>query len=344
MSKLIKDDGDTVAFRKGGGPNEIYFKSGAMVAGNYITSECPVMVPSIILPGTDLKVWMDLGAMNFAALPANGMAPSGAIEVGGFHFAPGSNGSNAQAGGSTIPQINPLSMWDLNFRPKCLDRRAMTLVGDSFWSDMYLLGRNHHINGTSAYGVEIATGTAKPVRPWMFGGNGTALAELNYWTAVEIMRSHGKSLLSYDEFICAAFGVLENASRGSSPLTTGLSTTNTGTEHPDEAFTSASGLFQATGVHWIILRELGYSLDDGNYDGISRAAMVNPGFWSKTEGRGVICGETPRSTRMSLAGGKFNLNTVSTGSGSRAFDWADAVQDVSLSISARGRADHHCVN
>jgi hypothetical protein len=168
--------------------------------------------------------------------------------IGGFHYAPGSNAA-ASSGGNTTPQVNEYSLWDLAWRPACADPRGMALVAGAFWCDIYLLGVNHHANGTSRNAATIADGSNPPKVPTAFGGNGTtAYANFNWWTAAEVMASHGKRLLSPGEFAAMAYGTTESASRGNDAVTTGLSTTNSGSSNADHLFTSRWGIIQSTGV------------------------------------------------------------------------------------------------
>ncbi|KAB2743490.1 hypothetical protein [Brucella anthropi] len=148
----------------------------------------------------------------------------------GFHLAPGSNATERNGGGS-IPAINPYSIWDAGFRPACPDPRGMTRVnlasGESIWVDIYLLCTKHADLGTSRYGEEIA--------------NGNTLDRLDFDAAKKIITSHGKRLLTYDEFRTAAFGVTERSSADRNPRKTGL----------DAARTSRFGVMQATGNLWV---------------------------------------------------------------------------------------------
>ncbi|MBB3608628.1 hypothetical protein [Rhizobium sp. BK602] len=189
--------------------------------------ETPIALDHIAV-GTDYGVSIDANGKPVAqALSGN---PRDSGFVAGFHAAPGGcalerNGSDA------IPAINPYSLWDMDFRPACPDPRGMTLVeakdGHRFWVDIYLLGVDYKEHGTSRHGIEIA--------------DGRSLDRLDFKTAAGIYASHGKRLLTYDEFRTAAFGVTERSSADRDPKTTGL----------DAARTSKFGLMQATGNLWV---------------------------------------------------------------------------------------------
>jgi hypothetical protein len=56
-----------------------------------------------------------------------------------------------------------------------------------------------------------------------------------------VLASHGKGVLSLEEFFAAAYGVTEKTAAGDNPKTTGL----------DAPRTSRFGLMQATGNMWV---------------------------------------------------------------------------------------------
>ena len=115
----------------------------------------------------------------------------------------------------------------------------MVYIGDArtpFWADIYLLGVNHLTDGTSKLGVTIADGDSPPQN--LEGGH---FDELDYATAVAVMKHHGKGLLSIEEFFAAAFGVTEKTVHKGDPSITKL----------DAARTSKFGLMQATGNLWV---------------------------------------------------------------------------------------------
>ena len=180
------------------------------------------------LSGREYGVGIDADGNPFAADVTDGLLDGKLFA--GFHLAPGGNASERSGGGS-IPAINPYSIWDAGFRPACPDPRGMTRVdlasGESIWVDIYLLCTKHADLGTSRYGEEIA--------------NGNTLDRLDFDAAKKIITSHGKRLLTYDEFRTATFGVTERSSADRNPRKTGL----------DAARTSRFGLMQATGNLWV---------------------------------------------------------------------------------------------
>jgi hypothetical protein len=204
--------------------------------------------------GTDYAIWVKdddtiEASANFSSAPGAGNWR----KIGGFHYAPGGNAS-AQAGGDDAPAINEYSFWDLKFRSACPDPRGMTLVADSIWADIYLLGVDHIINGTSKYNVTIADGASPPKIPTKFGGNGsTAYSSFNWWEANEVLRSHGKRLPTYGEYAALAYGTTEATSSGGGSggdvPTTGVS--GTSATNAWNKFTSRWGVIQSTGCMWV---------------------------------------------------------------------------------------------
>lgn len=216
------------------GASAIAIRAGTWLGDLHIEQDTPVALPELVA-GTDYAVRMVEGGP-VAEACVDGV-PADAI--GGFHFAPGGN-AKARSGGDTVPAINPLSCWDIGFRPVCPDPRGMTFVehdGMVFWVDIYLLGVDHLAKGTSRYGETIADGLSLPQSP---DGKGK-VDRCNFPTVQAIYAHHGKQLLTYDEFRIAAHGVTEKTAAANDPKKTGL----------DAAHTSRFGLMQATGNMWV---------------------------------------------------------------------------------------------
>lgn len=223
-----------------------------------------VQMPASMIAGEDYGVWVTPAGQVFAA--ANGrpaphvLAPgqSGAVQIGGFHYGLVAPGTTVAGGGfattgvgmiwaqsdvDRIAGVNAHSIWDLNYRPKC-DPRGMTRASGGFWCDIYFCGTEHITNGTSRYNTDVASGTVLPKKPLAFGGNGTTkYATMTWYEAHEIAFSHGKRLLTYQEFASAAFGVTEAQSLGG-PLSTIPATAR------QAGYTSQCGGEQMAGHHW----------------------------------------------------------------------------------------------
>lgn len=331
---FAKADPATVAFTAPTG-STVTLKAGTYIALNgviypFLTATA-VQMPSLTA-GTDYAIYL----CNDGTLraDANFSAPTGftaatSRKIGGFHYAPGGNAA-AQAGGDTAPAINPYSLWDLKWRPSCPDPRGMTLVADTFWCDIYLLGVDHHVNGTSRHGVTIADGGSRPKVPTLFGGNGSTTYALTQFAAAEIMKSAGKSLLDYAEFSAAAYGVSEAVQRGTDPVTTGLSNNNVGSSNADEKFTSKWGVVQAAGCMWTWGRDFNYRADGAD------AAAITDWSW-KDLGRGGAYTQNTTGLVAAVWGGAWGY---SSNCGSRASAWSYDPWDSGTDIGARGRADH----
>lgn len=275
-----------------------------------VASGTSISMPTLTA-GTDYAIWLSpAGALeadtSFSAAPtANGRL------VGGFHYAPGGNAPAFNSGGNTTPQINEHSFWDLKFRPACPDPRGMTLVAQKFWCDIYLLGVNHNINGTSKFNSRIADDGDPPKIPDMFGGNGSSTySNANWWTLTEVLASHGKQPLSYQEFAAAAYGVVEATSGGTDPVDTILR----------QNWTSIWGLILAAGNMYIWGADFG-----GGAAGASWSA--------NTGGRG----STYQMENVALFGGYW---ANAADAGSRSSSWDKSPSDSNSAVGARGRSDH----
>lgn len=320
---FYKTDPTTVAFTKtGAGTASIKAGTKVDVAGTTVTfvAATTITMPALTA-GTDYAIWVKDDATiqattNFSTAPGAGNWR----KIGGFHYAPGGNAA-AVAGGDTTPAINAYSFWDLKFRPACPDPRGMTLVADSFWADIYLLGVDHLTNGTSKYNVSIADGIAPPKIPTKFGGTGSnAYSTLNWLDANEVLQSWGKRSPTYDEFAALAYGTTEATSSGGSDVpTTGVS--GTGATNAWNKLTSRWGVIQATGCLWIWGGEFG-----GGAAGASWTA--------NTGGRG----STYQMENAVLLGGAWS-NTAE--SGSRCSNWSSLPTLSDSSVGARGVCGHY---
>ncbi|MFK0338740.1 hypothetical protein ACIQT7_15845 [Agrobacterium deltaense] len=211
------------------GPTSISIKAGSLVEigdRTYSYDRETAIALDELVPGRDYAVGINALGDLFATV-ANDNPLNGDF-FAGFHFAPGGNAIERK-GGDGVPSINPHSLWDIEYRPACPDPRGMVRViaGNIVWVDIYLLGVDHAVHGTSRFGVAPATGIT--------------LDLLDYPTAKSILESHGKRLLTYDEFRTAAHGVTERSAANNRPRATGL----------DAARTSLYGLMQATGNLWV---------------------------------------------------------------------------------------------
>lgn len=319
---FYKPNTSSVAFIKTGA-GTLSLKAGIIVdvAGSVIafSADTAVTMPALAA-GTDYAVYVC--ADGSVRADASFTAPAGytvgnSRQIGGFHYAPGGN-ATAQAGGDAIPAINPHSMWDLKWRPAASDPRGMALIGGAFWADIYLLGVDHHLNGTSKYNVTIADGSSPPKVPSAFGGNGSATySALTWWQASECMQAAGKNLLSVAEFAAAAYGTTEATAGGTDPVSTVLR----------QATTSKWGVMLATGNLWVWSRD--WSM---RWDGAGGWA-----YRSNAEGRGQQFIGGDANLVAVLLGGHWNDGAIA---GSRASAWGYYPWSSGANVGARGRCDH----
>lgn len=308
----------------------ISIKAGTQVfvAGRLITfaaATAAAIDTGALAAGTDYALYVTAGGL--VLFSANHTSPTGytttsAAKIGGFHYANGGNAA-AQAGGDATPAINEYSIWDEKFRPTSSDPRGMTLVAGAFWADIYLLGNNQIVDGSSKFGATIADGSSPPKIATLFGGNSTdTYGALKWWHANEVAVSVGKQLLSYAEFCAATFGTTEqtNVTGGLDPVTT-----QRDTEH-----TSKWGLMQATGNMWIW--GAGELL---NPTTPTVAAWLSTGTGIDARGSMYIYGA--EGIKMPLFGGDWGTGAYC---GSRSVYWNYAPSYSSNSIGARFRCDH----
>lgn len=317
---FTKEDPETVAFTKTGNGTATV-KAGTVVEVNNtlvnFVGATAITMPALTA-GTDYAIYAcgNATAVADSNLSTTASCTGGFRKIGGFHYAPGGNAA-AQSGGNTTAQINEYSFWDIKWRPQCKNPTGMTLVADSFWADIYLTGVDHHTNGTSKYNVTIADGSSPPKIPTAFGGNGsTAYGSFNWYEASEVMQSHGKDLLSQQEFMMAAYGTTEQTNGGTDPVSTILRA----------AYTSKWGVMLATGNMWVWGRDSSYRYDNGTW------------AWTTTAGsRGQSYIQGGYGTVRALLGGAWNYGA---GSGSRASVWNHYPWYSNNGVGARGRCDH----
>jgi hypothetical protein len=327
FSVAFTTTGSTVSLKAG---TRIALPSGIVIA---FAVDTAVQMPSLAA-GTDYAIYLcNDGSIR---ADANFSAPTGfdattSRKIGGFHYAPGSNAA-AQAGGNTTPAINPYSLWDLKWCPKSADPRGMALIAGSFWSDIYLLGINHTVDGTSKNGATIADGGSPPKKPLLFGGDGsTSYGDLTWYTAAETLSAYGKRLPSCAEFAAAAYGTTENTSRGTDAVTAGIATTNAGTV-ADNLFTSKWGLIQAVGCMAVWGRDFNFIPA-----GADLTTLMTGSYKNITGSRGQVYTFGTAGLATAYLGGNW---ANGSDSGSRTSYWSGAPSGTSSGIGARGCCDH----
>lgn len=226
----------------------------------------------------------------------------------------------AQADVDKLAGINRYSLWDLKFRPLC-DPKGMALVSDRTWVDIYLCSTDHIANGTSKAGTNIASGTVLPKKPLEFGGNGTATyAQMTWWDSSEIAAASKKRLLQEQEFVVAAFGVIENRSIDTTAATYPATQRNIG-------YTSKYGVEQASGHHWT------WGSDGGHRPDTAIAWAYN----NVNGGRGQIYLPNAFGIVRALFGGN---RTSGVNSGSRCAYWSSCPWISVWYVGLRAACDH----
>ncbi|AFM54866.1 tail protein [Marinomonas phage P12026] len=297
-SALLKTDRNTVAFEVSGADvlasqDFSYSTDGSIFE---ILSGEVVTLPTLA-SASDYKIY-GLSDGSLSAQLFDTARPTGGVLIGGFHVY------------HTTGGINPNSLWDINFRPKC-NPRAMTLSPDRrVWADIYLMDVEYGLNGYSRSDVTIADGASPPIVPAIYGGNGvTTYGSLTWFEAWDLVINAGKRLAFWGEFSGLAYGVVEQQSFGTDPVTTKY----------QAGHRSAIGLEQATGVMWI------WGADTQGSSG-SAAAI--------TDGRGSVYSGDPRSV---LLGAGWNDGVAA---GSRSASWNASTGGSDGGISVRAVCDH----
>lgn len=269
-----------------------------------IAASVAITLPALTA-GSDYAIYATTDGRLLADL--NWSAPAGepagtTRKLGGFHVA-------------LTGEISAYSLWDLNYRPSCPDPRGMVCINGMFWADIYLLGVNHHVDGTSRANVTIADGASPPKIPTIYNGNGsTAYPDLTWFVAQDVLQSHGKRCPSWAEFSMLAFGVSEGESVGADPVTT---------KH-DAPRRSRWGIEQATGNLWV------WGADNAGITGETAAAS----WQAITGGRGSVYVATVRAV---LLGASWDGAGYS---GSRSAYWYSSPSVSHGSIGVRGLSDH----
>jgi hypothetical protein len=277
---------------------------GSLVVGQGVTVIVPGGIKSFAANGAITAISYTAGTDYVVSCNGTALAieayRTGSDVVGGFHY-------------SLAGAINPYSIWDTNYKPSALSPRGMVIVNGNFWADIYLCGVDHYTNGTSKSGVQIADGLSPPKIPSIYGGNGTTTyATFNWYAACEILAAAGKRMPSYLEFSALAYGVTEQTSRGTDPVTT----------QSDAPRKSSVGVEQATGNMFI------YGGDVYSYN------ETGATWQSITVGRGQVY---TVNLRVPIFGGAWDGFAQS---GSRCSHWGLTVTQSDQSTGIRGVSGH----
>lgn len=274
---LSKKDPFSTIFKKTGATSiSIKENTAIFVNGKWvkIETELNVSMPTLTA-GEDYAVFfMENGKAEAKHDPFESPATSDGVLIGGFHMGQLSVDATVSSGGfatsntnggmiwaqddvDKIRGINEFSFWDLRFRgagkvdakgtPRHGQLSNHGMVFDpisNIFVSIYHISTDVDKHGVSRANTDMASGTVKPLITIKNGGDGVKkYGNLNWWTAKEIIGSHGARLLFNFEFNSRAYGVTENKNAGGSAVTYPKTERIPG-------LTSRIGCEQASGVAW----------------------------------------------------------------------------------------------
>ncbi len=320
----------------------------AMVAGVMVAFAAPTAVAMPALTaGNDYAIYVctdgTIRADVSQSFPA-GYNTGNSRRIGGFHYGLVASGTTIAGGAfattgngmiwlqsdvDNIAGINLFSLWDLKFRPACVNPAGMALVNGRTWMDIYLCNTDTAVNGTSKAGSNIASGTVLPKIPAAFNGNGTTTyPALTWWVANELARANQKRLPWEQEFVDAAFGVTENQSIDATASTYPTTLRNAG-------YTSKYGIEQASGHHQIWGQDSNFFSEAANPAGSWKDINGNTGAAGTGRGQTFTYG-TFGLVRVILGGAR----TSGVNSGSRSSGWIIYPWSSGWSFGLRAACDH----
>jgi len=157
--------------------------------------------------GKDYYVYLcdDGSASGLLLISLNSTAPSGynannSRKIGGFHY--GRKRNSFTPSDVTNNVVVPNSVWDLVFRPKC-SPEGMVYIGGGVWVDIYLASVNEAITFSAGNGSPVVTGSLKSTYNSI---PLTGTEGLNGYNFIELAYRSGKRLLTYAEWLRAAYG------------------------------------------------------------------------------------------------------------------------------------------
>ena len=246
--------------------------------------------------------------------------------LGGFHYSlvphtEKPTGNKGEADMVKLRGINAHSIWTKWFRPISNPEGMVYILGK--WYDVYLLNSEHIANGTSKTGLTIAAGAtdhgrAIPKIPLEYGGNGSInYGAFKWYHATEIGIAHSKQLISYEEFMGIAYGVVE----GTDSSTVGETIIGAVEHYPE--LTSKFGIEQATGTEYLWGADV-------------NANANSPSWQDVVEGRGQIYASSSELNAVILGG----YRGYGVHAGSRCSSWHYFVWNSSWDVGCRFASDH----
>lgn len=157
--------------------------------------------------GKDYYVYLcdDGSANGLLLISANSTAPSGytasnSRKIGGFHY--GRKRNSIIPSDITNNVVVPNSVWDICHTPRC-SPEGMAYIGAGTWVDIYLVSVNESITFSAGSGSPLVSGTGKSTYNSI---PLTGTEDLNGYNFIELAYRSGKRLLTYAEWLRAAYG------------------------------------------------------------------------------------------------------------------------------------------
>ncbi len=278
--------------------------------------------------GKDYYVYLcDNGsASGLLLLSLNSTAPSGfnannSRKIGGFHF--GRKRNSMTASDVTNNVVVPNSVWDLVHRPKC-SPEGMVYIGAGVWVDIYLVSVNEAITFSAGNGSPLLTGTGKSTY------NSTPLTGtegLNGYNFIELAHRTGKRLLTYAEWLRAAYGSPQGNSSDNLNAWTATSNTQRQSTGYVERAVSLMNCIDCVGNVWEWLDEFSIRQDSTSW------AWRNP---MSGQGVGQLYLPNDYGLVQFICGGLWHDGAYA---GSRAVDLGGYPWDVNPHIGSRFACD-----
>ena len=231
-------------------------------------------------------------------ISVNSTYPSGytadnSRKIGGFHYGRIRDIADAYNDSASLSiNILPNSVWDLQNRPTC-DPTGMAKVGD-IWVDIYL---SSHGAGSWPDQELVSEYNATPV---------TGTEGYNWYDFARMAGNTGKRLLTYSEWVQAAYGSPQghdNDNNAAWSDTSNSGRTATGTV---EQAVSVNGMVDCAGNVYEWLDELTYRYYDPQDDGFDWYDVLDAGKDS-ADGQGEAYMQNDNSLIAMRAGGHWNL-------------------------------------
>ncbi len=256
----------------------------------------------------------------------NNTAPSGynqnnSRKIGGFHY--GRKRNSITPTDVTNNVVVPNSVWDLVHRPRC-SPEGMVYIGAGVWVDIYLCSVNEPITFSAGNGSPLVTGTCKSTYNSV---PLTGTEGLNGYNFIELAYRSGKRLLTYAEWLRAAYGSPQG--NNTDNMNAWSATTNTDRQSTGnvERAISLMNVIDCVGNVWERLNEFTIRQDATFW-----------GWYNPMSGQNVGQLRLPNASGLSqlIVGGAWDLGTKC---GSRTVEMSIQPWDVLNNVGARCACD-----